>query len=113
MKTKYWMFLAEWIKDINYISLSIIYNEKDISFDIQKIDPQTKYEILSSEWSTLVIKFTDFENYNYKKSLFELPFDWKLPSILLSEWVVIPLNWENKNLSIWFLNQQGDEYHWF
>jgi hypothetical protein len=107
------VFLAEWIKDINFVSLSVIYDEQDVFFDLQKIDSQTKYEVLSNEWWILVLKFTDFSNYNYQKSLFELPFNGKLPSILLSEWAIMSLNWENKNLSIWFLNQNSDQYHWF
>ena len=107
------VFLAEWIKDINFVSLSVIYDEQDVSFDLQKIDSQTKYEVLSNEWGILILKFTDFLNYNYQKSLFELPFNGSLPSILLSEWAIVSLNWENKNLSIWFLNQNSDEYHWF
>jgi hypothetical protein len=107
------VFLAKRIKDINYISLSVVYDQKDISFDLQKIDSQTKYEILSNDWWILVIRFYDFKNYDYQKSLFELAFNWDLPSILLSEWAITQLNWENKNLSIWLLNQDSDIYHWF
>jgi len=106
------VFLADWIKDINYVSLSIIYDESDVSFDINDISTQVDYEILSNTPGVIVLKFTKFSwDYHYKQSLFELPYNSNMPSILISEWIVALLNWENKSLSIWFLNQVSDDWN--
>jgi hypothetical protein len=108
------VFLSDSTKDINYISLSIIYDASEIEINLDKIISQTEYEVLSNTQWVLVLKVINFNtDFDYWKSLFELPFSWKEPSILISEWSVILLNWENKKLSIWLLNQDIDDYHGF
>ncbi len=108
------VYISDTIKDINENSVSIIYNELDVQIDLDKIKAQTDYEILSQTTGMLILKFKNFNwSFDYGQSLFELPFSGKEPSILLSESSVLLLNWENKSLSIWCLNQNKDSYHWF
>jgi hypothetical protein len=76
---------------------------------LENIDSQTNYKIISdNEWG-VVIKFTNFSgiDYDYKQSLFELPFTWDrgtMSTVLISEWMVNLFNWDHKNLSIGLLN---------
>ncbi len=108
------VFVSDTLKDINHISVSIIFDEKDISIDLGKIKSQTNYEIMSETSWTIVLKFHNFDSsFDYWQSLFELPFVSDEPSVLISEWTILLLNWENGSLSIWLLNNDSDQYHWF
>jgi len=93
----------------------VIYDNENIDLNLAKLDSQTDYEIISdNEWG-VVIKFTNFSgiDYDYKQSLFELPFTgdrWTLSKVLISEWMVNLFNWENKNLSIGLLNSETNTH---
>ncbi len=106
-------FLSYDLQNISSITFSVIYDYQNTNLDIQKIDAQTEYEIIAdSEWG-VVIKFTNFSwiKYDYQQSLFELPFKWEMPTVLISEWTADLLNWDHKLLSIWLLNTDETEYH--
>ena len=76
-------------------------------FDLDQIDTQTEYKIISNEEWTLLIQFHNFSNtkFDYKNSLFMLKFNWDNPSILISQATAFLFSWTNKPLSIWLLNQ--------
>ena len=105
-------FVSEKLQDINNITFSIIYDHQNTDLDLQDFDSQTEYKILSNTSGEILIQFTNFSgiDYDYQKSLFELPFQWNMPNILISEWIANLVNWENQNLSIWLLNENLD-YH--
>ncbi len=105
-------FVSEKLQDINNITFSIIYDHQNTDLDLQDFDSQTEYKILSNMSGEILIQFTNFSgiDYDYQKSLFELPFQWNMPNILISEWIANLVNWENQNLSIWLLNENLD-YH--
>ena len=108
------VYLSETIKDINELSVSIVYDEENVEVDLDKIKTQTDYKLLSQTNGTLVLKFKNFNGkFDYGQSLFELAFVAKEPSILLSESTVLLLNWENKSMSVWCLNQNKDLHHGF
>ena len=108
-------FLSEQLQSISSITFSVIYDNENIDLNLAKLDSQTDYEIISdNEWG-VVIKFTNFSgiDYDYKQSLFELPFTgdrWTLSKVLISEWMVNLFNWENKNLSIGLLNSETNTH---
>ena len=103
-------FLSDNLESISSMTFSVIYDSENIDLDIESIDSQTDYEIISNnEWG-VVIKFTNFSgiDYDYKQSLFELPFTWdrwNISTVLISEWMANLFNWENKILSIGLLNE--------
>lgn len=103
-------FLSEKLQSISSITFSVIYDSKNIDLNLEKLDSQTDYEIISDSEGWVVIKFTNFSgiDYDYTQSLFELPFDWDMDTVLISEGMVSLFNGENKNLSIWLLNQDSD-----
>lgn len=101
-------FLSEQLQGISSITFSVIYDYDNIDLDLEKLDSQTDYEIVSdSEWG-VVIKFKNFSgiDYDYQQSLFELPFEWDMATILISEGMVNLSNGENKNLAIGLLNTE-------
>jgi len=108
------VFVSDTIKNINELSVSIIYDDQEVQIDLDNIKQQCDYEIVSQMGWSLILKFKNFNwKFDYGQSLFELPFWGKEPSILLSEWSVLLLNWNNKTLSIWSLNQNKDSHHGF
>lgn len=108
------VFVSDTLKDIRQISISIIYDDQDNTIQLDKIKSQVDYEVLTETLGAISLKFINLNSgFDHQKSLFELPFLWETPSILISEWSILLSNWENKNLSIWLLNQNSDEYHWF
>jgi len=106
-------FISQELKNISSITFSVIYDYENIELDLTSIDAQTKFEILSNDEWWIVIKFTNFSwiDYDYKQSLFELPFNWEDHAVLISEGKVSMLNGDNKYLSIWSLNSNNIEYH--
>ncbi len=106
-------FLSDKLQNISNITFSIIYDQDNTNLKLEKFDCQTNYEILSSEEGSIVIKFTNFSgiDYDYQQSLFELPFNWQMSKVLISEGMANLFNWENKNLSIWLLNSDDVDYH--
>ena len=108
------VYISDSIKEINELFVSIIYDHQNVQINLEKIKPQTDYEINSQTDWLLILKFKNFTwKFDYGQSLFELPFSGKEPSILLSESSVSLLNWEIKKLTIWSLKQNTDSYHWF
>ena len=108
-------FLSEQLQSISSITFSVIYDNNNIDLNLEKLDSQTDYEIISdNEWG-VVIKFTNFSgiDYDYHQSLFELPFTgdkWDMSKVLISEWMVNLFNGENKNLSIGLLNSETNTH---
>ena len=108
-------FLSDKLDGISSITFSVIYDNENVELDLKKLDSQTEYEIVSANDGGVVIKFTNFSgiDYDYRQSLFELPFTgdkWTISQILISEWTVNLFNWENKNLSIWLLNSENNTH---
>ncbi|HRX63866.1 MAG TPA: hypothetical protein P5060_02045 [Candidatus Absconditabacterales bacterium] len=105
-------FVSEKLQDINNITFSIIYDHQNTDLDLQDFDSQTEYKILSNMSGEILIQFTNFSgiDYDYQKSLFELPFQGNMPNILISEGIANLVNGENQNLSIGLLNENLD-YH--
>ena len=109
-------FLSDKLQSISSITFSVIYDNANIDLNLEKLDSQTDYEIISdNEWG-VVIKFINFSgiDYDYKHSLFELPFVWDgwiISQVLISEWMVSLLDGENKNLSIGLLNSEIDVHN--
>lgn len=106
-------FISQDLKNISSITFSVIYDYENIDLDLSQLDSQTKYEILSNDEWWIVIKFTSFSwiDYDYNQSLFELPFNGDDHTVLISEWKVNLLNWDNKYLAIWSLNSDNIQYH--
>jgi len=106
------VFLDERVSDLDYLTLSIIYDPDSISFDLEKFDSQTEYKILSNEEWSLLIQFSNFagNSFDHKNSLFMLNFDWKEPNILVSEATAYLFSWTNKLLSIGSLNKYKESH---
>ena len=101
------VFLDENVDNLDYLTVSILYDSDNISFDLENIDTQTEYKVLSNENGNLLIQFNNFsnKNFDYKNSLFMLKFTWDEPSILVSQATAFLFTWTNKLLSIGSLNQ--------
>jgi len=106
-------FVSEELWWIDSITFSVIYDKDNTNLDLDKIDSQTQYKIISNNEWAILIKFTNFSGleYDYQQSLFELPFSWDKSTVLISEWIVSLISWENKNLSIWVLNTETKTHH--
>lgn len=100
------VFLDERVNDLDYLTLSIIYDPDSVSFDLENFDSQTEYKILSNEEWNLLIQFSNFagNSFDHKNSLFMLNFDGKEPNILVSEATAYLFSGTNKLLSIGSLN---------
>ena len=101
------IYLDEKINNLDYLTLSIAYDPDNISFDVNDIDTQTDYKILSNEEWNLLIQFNNFsnKNFDYKNSLLMLKFTWDDPSILVSQATAFLFTWTDRLLAIWSLNQ--------
>lgn len=100
------VYLDENVENLDYLTLSIAYDPDNVSFDIDNIDTQIEYKILSNEDGNLLIQFNNFsnKNFDYKNSLFMLKFTGDNPSILVSQATAFLFTWTNKLLSIGSLN---------
>jgi len=106
-------FVSEELWWIDSMTFSVIYDKDNTNLDLDKIDAQTQYKIISNNEWTILIKFTNFSGleYDYNQSLFELPFSWDKSTVLISEGIVSLISWENKNLAIWILNKEKKTHH--
>jgi hypothetical protein len=70
------VYLDENLDKLDYLTLSIVYDPESIAFDLQDLDTQAEYKILSNEDGNLLIQFNNFsnKNFDYKNSLFMLKF---------------------------------------
>jgi hypothetical protein len=70
------IYLDEKVDKLDYLTVSIVYDPESVSFNIDDIDTQTDYKILSNEEGNLLIQFNNFsnKNYDYKNSLLMLKF---------------------------------------
>ncbi|MBO4517014.1 hypothetical protein J5751_06405 [bacterium] len=70
------IYLDDKVDNLDYLTLSIVYDPENISFNVDDIDTQTDYKILSNESGNLLIQFNNFsnKNFDYKNSLFMLKF---------------------------------------
>lgn len=100
------VFLDERVNDLDYLTLSIIYDPDSVSFDLENFDSQTEYKILSNEEWNLLVQFSNFagNSFDHKNSLFMLNFDGKEPNILVSQATAYLFSGTNKLLSIGSLN---------
>ena len=110
------VFVSDDLQDISNITVSIIYDPNNATLNTEKITTQSSLltDIISDDPWLLVLKFSDFTGgFDYKNSLFELPFSASedIYNAILSEAVVVSINWENKPLSIWLLNNWWNSYH--
>ena len=101
------IYLDDKIDNLDYLTLSIVYDPENISFNVDDIDTQTDYKILSNESGNLLIQFNNFsnKNFDYKNSLFMLKFIWDDPSILVSQATAFLFTWTDRPLAVWSLNQ--------
>lgn len=106
------VFLDDSLNDLDYVTISIIYDENEVSLNAQDIITQTDYEILWNTTWSLLIQFTNFSksDYDYLNSLFELKYIWE-PSILVGEAQAFLFSGINKILAIWSLNQTKSEHN--
>ena len=100
------VFLDDNVDNLDYLTVSIAYDKDNISFDVDNIDTQAEYKVLSNEDGNLLIQFNNFsnKNFDYKNSLFMLKFTWDDPSILVSQATASLITWNDKLLAIWSLN---------
>lgn len=110
------VFVSDDLQDISDITISIIYDPQNTTLDTEKISTQPTLltDIVSDTPWLLVLKFSDFTGgFDYKSSLFELPFSASedIYNALISEAVVLSTDGENKPLSIWLLNSGWNLYH--
>jgi len=100
------IYLDEKVDNLDYLTLSIVYDPENISFNIDDIDTQTDYKILSNEAGSLLVQFNNFsnKNFDYKNSLFMLKFTWDDPSILVSQATAFLFTWTDRPLAVWSLN---------
>ena len=101
------IYLDEKVGNLDYLTLSIVYDPENISFSVDDIDTQIDYKILSNESGNLLIQFNNFsnKNFDYKNSLFMLKFIWDNPSILVSQATAFLFTWTDRPLAVWSLNQ--------
>jgi hypothetical protein len=92
-----------------------LYDPDNVSFDLQDLDTQIDYKVVSNEQWNLVIQFNgSFDNkFDYKNSLLMLKFTWDNPNILVSQATAYLFTWINKNLSIGSLNQYRETHDTF
>lgn len=101
------IYLDEKVENLDYLTVSIVYDPENISFNVDDINTQTDYKILSNEDGNLLIQFNNFsnKNFDYKNSLFMLKFIWENPSILVSQAMAFLFTWTDRPLAVWSLNQ--------
>lgn len=101
------IYLDDKVDNLDYLTLSIAYDPDSVSFDVNDIDTQTDYKILSNEEWNLLIQFNNFsnKNFDYKNSLLMLKFTWDDPSILVSQATAFLFTWTDRLLAVWSLNQ--------
>ncbi len=109
------VFLDEKVDNLDYLTLSILYDPDHISFNVDDINTQIDYKILSNEDGNLLIQFNNFsnKNFDYKNSLFMLKFTWQDPSILVSQATAFLFTGTNKFLAIGSLNQYRQTHDQF
>lgn len=100
------VYIDEKIDNLDYLTLSIAYDPENVTFDLQDLDTQAEYKVLSNEDGNLLIQFNNFSNRNfdYKNSLFMLKFTWDEANILVSQATAFLFTWTNRLLSVGSLN---------
>ena len=101
------VFLDDKVENLDYLTVSIAYDQENVSFDLDDIDAQTEYKILSNDDWNLLIQFNNFsnKNFDYKNSLFMLKFSWETQNILVSQATASLFTWNDRFLAVWSLNQ--------
>ena len=101
------VFLDDKVDNLDYLTVSIAYDPENVSFNLEDIDAQTEYKILSNEEWNLLIQFNNFsnKNFDYKNSLFMLKFIWEDPNILVSQVTAFLFTGTDRPLAVWSLNQ--------
>ena len=101
------VYLDDKVDNLDYLTLSIVYDPDNISFNIDDINTQTEYKIISNQEWNLLIQFNNFsnKNFDYKNSLLMLKFTWDDSNILISQATAFLFTWTNKLLAIWSLNE--------
>lgn len=101
------VFLDDKVENLDYLTVSIAYDKENVSFDLDDIDAQTEYKILSNDDWNLLIQFNNFsnKNFDYKNSLFMLKFSWETQNILVSQATASLFTWNDRFLAVWSLNQ--------
>lgn len=112
------VFVSDELKDINNLTISIIYDPDNTLIDVSQILPQWSLysEILTDLPWNLVLKFSNFSGwFDYQNSLFELPFSASsdVYNALISQATIVWLDWNTQPLSIWLLNENNTQSHGF
>lgn len=106
------VYLDKNFDNLDYLTLSIVYDPDNVSFDTKDISTQVEYKIISDQEGNLLVQFNGFSNndFNYKNSLFMLKFTWEDSRILVSQATAFLFSWTNKLLSIWSLNKNKQNH---
>lgn len=112
------VFVSDNLKDINNLTISIIYDPSNTTIDVSQIVPQWSLysEVLTDLPWNLVLKFSNFSGwFDYQNSLFELPFvaSSDVYNAIISQATIISYGWDSQPLSIWLLNENQDSSHGF
>ena len=112
------VFVSDSLKDINNLTVSIIYDPENTTIDASQIVLQWNLdsEILTDLPWNLVLKFSNFSGwFDYQNSLFELPFDASadIYNALISQVTILWTDWKSQPLSIWLLNENTTQSHGF
>ena len=101
------IYLDEKVDNLDYLTLSILYDPDDVSFDVDDIDTQTDYKVLSNEDGNLLVQFNNFsnKNFDYKSSLLMLKFTGEESNILVSQATAFLFTGTNRLLAVWSLNE--------
>lgn len=110
------VFISENLDNIFNLTISIIFDPDNTKIDENDLIIQDNLNIntLSKEPWILVLRISNFDSwFDYKNSLFELPFSASdsIYNALLSEAVVVSVNWDTRHLSVWLLNEVWNYVH--
>ena len=107
-KTNSWavdVFMSQQLNTPAHIDFTISLDPESIHLDTQNSSGQGIRTLDTSDKNNIAIQIAPSENIDKNQSIFVLPFSGENKNILLSEAVATFANGQEKNLSIWSLNQ--------
>lgn len=106
-KTNSWyvdIFIAENLETPKSIDFTISFDKDTISVDPENLSGQGTRTYNNPDGNSIIITSTPSQTIDKNQSVIMLPFSGEIRDILLSEGVAKYTNGEEKNLSIWSLN---------
>lgn len=97
-------------KTIKKLTLYVLYDDQNITIDFTELTHQWQSLLNNNNWE-LIIELVPDNMFDYTQSVLELPFNWDIDKILLSEASFTLVDYDEEPLAIWLLNTESTTWN--